>query len=183
MTLRKFAFMVGTTVGLGILVGALHALTKIFADIGLFIGMQVGGFVSATALMGFWAYLTLNFIVKGFLPERFWRWVQMLMVAIVYFDLIYLRYLTQGQGTGAIWPYVGFASWPLAIALAVAWVKAKVSGKNAFVPALFFLYVFTIIEWYVALKSGQPGLTIVIGTILLACNSYLILLLGRILRS
>lgn len=182
MTLRKFAFMVLTTVGIGILVGAVHALTDLFADIRLFFGIEVGGFVSATALMGFWAYLTLNFIVNGVIPPALWRWMQVLLVIVAYVDMIYLRYLTEGQGQGAIWPYVGFASWPLLIALAVAYVKARESGKNAFIPAVFFLYVFTAIEWYVALKSGYTGLSVVIGSILLVCNSYLILLLGRLLR-
>ncbi|MFC4765912.1 KinB-signaling pathway activation protein [Effusibacillus consociatus] len=186
MTLKRFGFMVLTTVAVGMLVGVLHSLTDIFANIRLFFGFEVGGFVSATALMGFWAYLTLNFIVKGFLPQRLWHWVQAFLILVVYVDMIYLRYITAGQGTGSVWPYVGFATWPLVIALIVAYVKSKVSGKKAFIPAVFFLYVFTTIEWYVALKfgsaTGETGLTIMIGTILLACNSYLILLLGRIIR-
>lgn len=182
MTLRKFGFMVITTVAVGILIGVLHAVTDLFADIRLFFGVEVGGFVSATALMGFWAYLTLNFIVRGVLPQRVWEWVQGLIVVVVYVDMIYIRYMTEGQGTGSIWPYVWFATWPLLVSLVVAYVKALDSGMRAYVPAVFFLYVFTAIEWYVALKSGFAGLTVIIGTILLACNSYLILLLGRILR-
>lgn len=185
MNLKRFGFMVITTVAVGIITGILHSLTDIFVNIRLFFGVEVGGFVSATALMGFWAYLTLNFMVKGFLPQRFWQWVQGLLIVIVYVDMIYLRYVTQGQGTVSIWPYVGFATWPLVIALLVAYFKAKQSGGKAFIPAVFFLYVFTAIEWYVALKigsqTGASGLAIMIGTILLACNSYLILLLGKIL--
>lgn len=181
MTLRKFAFMVFTTIGVGMLVGILHSVTKIFTNIGLFYGIQVGGFVSTTALMGFWAYLTLNFLVRGLIPPRLWQWIQLVVAAIVFVDMIYLRYIREGQ-TGSIWPYVGYASWPLTISLIISYIKAKVSGKNAFIPAVFFLYVFTIVEWYVALKFDEPGLTTAVGTILLACNSYLILLLGRLLR-
>ncbi|BCJ87297.1 KinB-signaling pathway activation protein [Effusibacillus dendaii] len=182
MNLKKFSFMVVTTVLVGILTGMLNAVTGLFANLELFFGFQAGGFVSATALMGFWAYLTLNFIVRGFLPVRFWRWLQVLVIVVVYIDFVYIRYITEGQNTGSIWPYVWFATWPLLVSIIAAYFKVKQSGKDSFVPALFFMYVFTIVEWFVALKSGLTGLTIMIGTILLACNTYLLLILGPLLR-
>lgn len=192
MNLRRFVFMVATTVMIGILIGTLNAVTKIFTDVGLFFGMQMGGFVSATALMGFWAYLTLNFLVRGMIPQQLWKWIQLVIIAVVYIDFIYLRYMFEGQGTQSVWPYIWFATWPLLIALAMSYLKAKDSGRTAFVPAFFFLYVFTVVEWYVALRMGvdlkrkgmlqQEGLITVIGTILIGCNSYLILILGRLLR-
>lgn len=182
MTLRKFAFMVFTTIGIGMGVGLIHSISKLFTDMGVFFGLQVGGFVSTTALMGFWAYLTLNFLVRGLIPPRLWQSIQLLLIAVIFVDMIYLRYINEGQ-TGSIWPFVGYASWPLAIALIVAYAKAKLSGASAFVPAIFFLYVFTVVEWYVALKFDIAGLTTVVGTILLAANSYLILILGRLLRT
>lgn len=181
MNLRKLFFLIISTIGVGIIVGIFHSITRMFAEIGLVWGAGTGGFVATTALMGFWAYLTLNYMVEGLLPQTLWRWIQGLVVLVVYVDFIYLRYSWGGQ-TGSIWPYVGFATWPLVIAMLVAFWKVKLSGKTAFFPAVFFLYVFTIIEWSIALKFNQSGVSTVLGSILLACNSYLILILGRLLR-
>lgn len=181
MNLRKFWFLFLTTAGVGIGLGALAAVSQLF-HIGLQVGMITGGFLSATAMMGFWAYLTLNFTMRNFVSFGMWLVIQVLLIGLVYFDMVYFRYLEFGKGEGSIWPYIGFASWPLAVALVVAAVKSLISGWRSFIPAVFFLYGMTAVEWFVALKSGAMLQTTLIGLILLGCNIYLLLQYTRLLK-
>jgi KinB signaling pathway activation protein len=182
MTLKRYGLLLLSTVAVGISIGILNAITGIFGNIRLFFGVEVGGFVAATSLMGFWAYLMLNFTVRNFLPWRYWIWVQILLVGLVFYDMVYFRYLQFSGGRGSLLPYVVFATIPLLWAILVAFMKTRVSGTRSFVPTVFFMYCFTILEWFVALKSGIPSVTHIIGTILMGCNAYVILLLGKMVK-
>ncbi|MDI3328199.1 MAG: KinB-signaling pathway activation protein [Alicyclobacillaceae bacterium] len=176
MNLQKLLFLIGTTVVLGVGAGGAAAL---WTGIDLLHGAIAGGFASATSLMGLWAYLTLNFLVRGFLPPAFWNAVQLLIVAVVAADLVYVRYVV-AQGAGGWWPYVRFVLLPLGWAVAAAVLRAWLSGIRAFIPALFFMFVFTVIEWFPALRAGVGVPSLQLGLILLSCNTYLLLILRRL---
>lgn len=182
MNLKRFSILVGSVVLTGIAVGVLLVASGLFAMLPLVYGAIAGGFVSATALMGFWAYLTLNFIVRGMIPWRLWVWIQMLLIGWVFVDLGYLRFLNEAGQAGGLPVYFLYALWPLAWAVLVGYLKARQSGQASFVPAVFFMYVFTVIEWYVALKSDFTHLVTIIGIVLLACNTTIILLYAKLLQ-
>ncbi|MBX6394224.1 MAG: KinB-signaling pathway activation protein [Alicyclobacillaceae bacterium] len=176
MNLQKLLFLIGTTVALGVVAGSVAAVGT---GIDVLHGAIAGGFVSATSLMGFWAYLTLNFIVRGFLPVAFWNAVQLFLVAVVAVDMVCARYLA-ADGAGGWWPYVRFTLFPFGWALLAALLRTTLSGIRAFVPSLFFMFVFTVIEWFPALKAGAGMPTVQMGTILLVCNTYLLFVLRRL---
>ena len=71
--------------------------------IGALLWMIFLGFtMSVVAQMGFFAYLTVHqFGVNIFKTLTLWNWVQLLIIAVVLFDLIFFRFqLTSGE-TGA----------------------------------------------------------------------------------
>jgi len=176
VNLQRLLFLIGTTVILGVLVGTTAAFLTAIDPLH---GAIVGGFISATSLMGLWAYLTLNYLIQGFLPRTFWNAVQLFLVALVAVDLVYVRYLT-AEGAGGWTPYVIYAFFPLAWALVAAGFRAAISGIRAFIPGLFYLFVFTVVEWFPALKAGTGMPTLQIGIILLVCNTYLLFVLRRL---
>lgn len=181
MNLKKFGTLFFSTALVGILLGLLMALTKQF-NVSIMFGVITGGFLSATAMMGFWGYLMLNFAMRSFISFRLWVIFQALLIALVYFDLVYFRFMFTSEGQGSIWPYVGYATWPLVLSAVFAYVKARLSGMRSFIPALFFLFVFTALEWFIALKSGAVLQMTVIGLILLGCNAYILMMYTRLLN-
>ncbi|UOF91929.1 KinB-signaling pathway activation protein [Fodinisporobacter ferrooxydans] len=179
MNVKRLFLLILGAVSCGMLLGVVLASSGLFAHISTINGLITGGFVSATSLMGFWAYLTLNFIMRGF---RFWHALQVIVLAIVCIDVVVLRHDLQGA-MDSYAPYLWFAVWPLLIAGIAAGIKAKLAGARAFLPALFFMYVFTIVEWIPGLQlSGQLGMQTMVGIILLGCNSFLLLILGKIIK-
>jgi KinB signaling pathway activation protein len=181
MTFRRFLILVLSTVAIGLVCGYVTTLTGLLGQVRPFRGLITGGFVSATSLMGFWAYLTLNFIMRGFITFRAWLIIQVVLIVVVFVDMVVLRHDISGpnDGYGA---YLLFAAWPLAISAIVAWIKSKLSGWKSFIPALFYLYVFTVIEWIPGLNiSNELNMQIQMGFVLLACNTFLLLILGKII--
>lgn len=182
MTLNRFWVLLFSTLVLGIVTGFVNALFGWFGSLSPYFGLELGGFVSATAMMGFWGYLMLNFTAHSFLHPRLWSWVQLVFLILVFFDTVYLRRISFGGGNAAWAPYIGYAVVPLIWAILIAMIKVKITNSRAFIPTLFFMYVFSILEWYVALKANLPGITEAVGFVLLVCNAWLILILGKILE-
>ncbi len=186
MNQRIFWHLVGRIIAIGVVAGLLLALLGWPAKLVWYRGVIVGGFVSvAIGLMGFWAYLMLNFLVRSFLPLRVWIWFQGMLVVVAVLDVAYyFPQLISSLPTGLTLPpgnYLPFILAPLVLGAVVAFFKARLSGKNAFVPALFFMYVFTGVEWVPALINAKEwGPAGLIWVILFLCNTYLILVLGRI---
>lgn len=182
MTLKRLFLLVIGTVCIGLALGYITALTGLLGEVRPFRGFITGGFVSATSLMGFWAYLTLNFIMRGFVSFRVWSITQVVLLIIVYIDMIILRHDLHGP----LEPYTSyflFATVPLAAAACVAFVKAKVSGNRSFIPAVFYLYVVTVIEWIPGLKiSPELHLQIQMGIVLFGCNTFLLLILNKAVK-
>lgn len=181
MNLRKFWNLYVSTLIVGLIVGLITSLIPLF-QIPILHGIIAGGFVSATAMMGFWGYLTLNFTMRNFISFRIWVIIQVILVGLVFYDMVYFRYMWSTNGVGSMWPYFWYAFWPFVVALVVAYVKSRISGYRTFIPTVFFMYVFTILEWFVALKSGQTVQMTEIGIILLVCNAWLLLYYTRLLK-
>jgi KinB signaling pathway activation protein len=183
MRLDRFLFLLLSTVVLGAIVGILTSVSGLFIHVYWYTGMIEGGFLATTSLMGFWAYLTLNFIARITLPRRVWRWMQMLILALVLYDMFYVRYHVEHlRHTDVSYtPYLIQAAWPLGVAFIGAFAKRKLSGKGSFLPSLFFLYVFTVVDWLLVIWYKNGAIVNQTGIIMMACNVYLLLIYGKLL--
>lgn len=155
-----------------------------FDFISAFIWMIFLGFtMSVVAQMGFFAYLTVHqFGVNMFKSLTLWNWVQLLIIAVVLFDLVFFRFkLTEGD-TGRTLLYITLLFSLLAVSIVTAYFKAKWTKKHALISALFFMIVITTLEWLPALmvRSGNidSWVTILLFP-LLAVNAYQLLMLPK----
>lgn len=140
----------------------------------------VGLIFSLISQMGFFAYLTVHRFGLGiFKTVKLWNAVQVVLILFVLFDVVYFRYkaFADGQGVG---PYLIDAIMLLVIGLVVAYVKAKQTNKDAFIPALFFMIVVTVIEWVPVLIVNEESWLYLMVTPLLICNAYQLLILPKL---
>jgi KinB signaling pathway activation protein len=146
------------------------------------IWLIVMGFLfSVISQMGFFAYLTVHRFGLGiFKSVKLWNAVQLVLVAFVLFDLVYLRYETFAKSGETILPYIGLAVTLLLISLIVAWFKSKQTNRDAFIPALFFMIVVTVIEWVPVLRVNEKSWVLLMMIALLACNAYQLLILHKL---
>nr|WP_285851985.1 KinB-signaling pathway activation protein [Sporosarcina luteola] len=143
----------------------------------------LGFTMSVVAQMGFFAYLTVHqFGVNLFKTLTLWNWVQLLIIAVVIFDLVFFRFkLTAGE-TGRTILYLTLLFSLLAVSIVTAYFKAKLTKKHTLISALFFMIVITTLEWLPALmvRSGNidSWVTILLFP-LLAVNAYQLLMLPK----
>ncbi|GEL78785.1 KinB-signaling pathway activation protein [Tenuibacillus multivorans] len=133
---------------------------------------------SVISQAGFFAYLTINQFGRGFFGF-FWKHVQILLILVVLFDLVYLRY-TNTADEGSLMSYIIVTALLLIISYAVAKIKVKETHPRAFLPALFFMIVVTTVEWIPVLRVGETEWIMLMIVPLLACNTYQLLTLHRI---
>ncbi|MCL6592488.1 MAG: KinB-signaling pathway activation protein [Alicyclobacillus sp.] len=189
MRLKRFLFLLASTVGLGAVVGVFTTLTGVWLHVPWFAGLVSGAFFATTSLMGFWAYLTLNFVARMTLPRRVWRWTQALCLLLALIDMLYWRFhlSTAMHGDRAAYlPYFWQGMLPFAAACLGAYAKKRQSGRDSFLPALFFLYVFTMLDslpfvWLQYGWSQSQPLVYQTLAVMMACNLYLVLIYGRLL--
>ncbi|WP_213421410.1 KinB-signaling pathway activation protein [Bhargavaea massiliensis] len=153
--------------------------------IAAFLWMVFLGFtMSVVAQMGFFAYLTVHqFGVNIFRSLTLWNWVQMLIIAVVLFDLVFFRFdITQGDGSRTAL-YMMLLFFLIVVPALTAWLKVKMTGKkHVLISSLFFMIVITTLEWLPALmvRSGNidQWVTILLFP-LLAVNMYQLLMLPK----
>lgn len=152
--------------------------------IGAFLWMIFLGFtMSVVAQMGFFAYLTVHqFGVNLFRSLTLWNWVQLLIIAVVIFDLVFFRFKLTAGDTGRTMLYLTLLFSLLAVSIVTAYFKAKWTKKHTLISALFFMIVITTLEWLPALmvRSGNidSWVTILLFP-LLAVNAYQLLMLPK----
>jgi KinB signaling pathway activation protein len=190
LSLRKWMKLFGAT----ILIGGLAALVlgicmqlsdpefrNIEADGWLYnmFKMTMLGFTfGAFAHMGFFAYLTLNYIARSiFKRPQMWVAFQGFIAAFVLAEIAYWTYDTH-------FPDAVFWAVPLVIlaaSLLVAWRKVQETKSGAWVPTVFFLVAVTVLEAIPAFRTGSlPSLVLQLVPLFI-CNSYQIMRLHRIL--
>ncbi len=149
-----------------------------------FVWMVFLGFtMSVVAQMGFFAYLTVHqFGVNMFKTLTLWNWVQLLIIAIVLFDLIFFRFRLTSEDTERSLLYLALLVTLVVVAGVTAYLKAQWTKKHTLISALFFMIVITTLEWLPALmvRSGNidSWVTILLFP-LLAVNAYQILALPK----
>lgn len=136
---------------------------------------------SVISQMGFFAYLTVHRFGLGiFKSATLWNWVQIILIAFVLFDLVYLRYNAFAEADETILNYLWPAFFVLLVGIIVATIKMKETNKGAFIPALFFMIVVTTIEWVPVLRVNDQIWLYLMLLPLLACNAYQILILHKL---
>jgi KinB signaling pathway activation protein len=117
-----------------------------------------------------------------FKSHRLWNGVQLVLIAVVLFDLFYLRYTSFHKEGDSIVNYILIPLAILVYGLIIAYLKVKQTSNVAFIPTLFFITVVTILEWVPVLKENN-ALSLWMGFVpLMLCNTYQILMLHRLLH-
>ena len=138
------------------------------------------GFIfSLVSQVAFFAYLTVHRFGLGIF-RSFWSSVQVVLIVFALFDLVYFRYKAFAQSGDSIIPYVMPAIMLLVIGLIVGYFKVKQTNKAAFVPAVFFMTVVTIIEWVPVLRQNDENWTYLMIFPLIACNIYQLFILHKL---
>lgn len=144
-----------------------------------FLGMTM----SVLSQMGFFAYLTIHqFGVNIFRTLTLWNWVQLLIIAVVIFDLIKFRFMPLANSKEQLLLYLGLLAVLLTSGVVVAYFKAKWTKKHAFISALFFMVVITTLEWLPVLMVDEKDVDRYVTLLLfplLAVNAYQLLKLPK----
>lgn len=193
MTLRKWFYLFWTTLLIGavtaVIAGLVLQLTDQQVELGgkqigfSMITMILGGAtISVLSQMGFFAYLIVRYIVGGIIRKWAWDIVQVIIIVIVLFDLIYLRYVSSGQQMS--WGiYMILPLSLIIVSIGVAWWKVKMTNRSAVIPTLFFMIAVTAIEAIPSLRLDNAASTIFMMVPLYLCNAWQILILSRVLNT
>ena len=145
--------------------------------------LGVGFIFSVISQMGFFAYLTVHrFGIGIFRSASLWNAVQVFLVAFVLFDFVYLRSTFVEEGNASTTHNILIATVIFLAGAIVAYIKSKETNKQAFIPALFFMIVVTIIEWIPALRVNDRDWLYLMAVPLFICNAYQLLTLHRLIR-
>ncbi|MCQ6276391.1 KinB-signaling pathway activation protein [Bacillus sp. V3B] len=141
----------------------------------------VGLIFSLVSQVSFFAYLTVHRFGLGiFKSVSLWNGVQVVLIAFALYDLVYFRhraFAMEGEGT---LPYIVPAILILIVGVVIAYFKAKQTNKSAFIPALFFMTVVTVIDWVPVLRLNDVSWIYLMIFPLLICNAYQILILHKL---
>ncbi|SDJ08065.1 KinB-signaling pathway activation protein [Natribacillus halophilus] len=194
MNTKKVVFLFFSTMFLGAMGGAIIGALlydPLFAEggfwnfiFGVLWLLGIGAAVSATAQMGYFAYLLLNRLALSlFKTKKLWNRVQIFLIAFVFFDLFYFRYLAYATGDETMGGYLITPTLLLIYAALVAYFKQRETHRGAFIPAFFFMYVITTIEWLPALLVTEINDSVwlwIYLTPLLVANTYQLMAHHRI---
>ncbi|MFC3885333.1 KinB-signaling pathway activation protein [Bacillus songklensis] len=141
----------------------------------------VGLIFSIISQMGFFAYLTVHRFGLGiFRSVSLWNAVQVVLILFVLFDIVYFRYRFFAEPGASVIPYISIAVGILLVGALVAYAKKQQTNNEAFIPALFFMIVVTIIEWMPALQINDQNWLYLMLVPLLVCNAYQLLILPKL---
>lgn len=144
----------------------------------------VGCIFSLISQMGFFSYLTVHRFGLGiFKSSSLWNSVQVVLILFVLFDLVYFRYTFFAEAGESTINYLFLALTLLVVGIAFSYVKMKQTNRTAFIPALFFLTVVTIVEWFPALRTNEESWLYLMLIPLIICNIYQLLMLPKFLDS
>ncbi|REK58359.1 MAG: KinB signaling pathway activation protein [Thermobacillus sp.] len=195
MTLRKWFFLFWSCMAFGGAVAVVAGLIMQWTDPSFgFLGIEASGFnagmmllsgvmIGAFSQMGFFAYLTLNYIALSIFRKGYlWNTLQAYTTVFMLFLFGYILYEQRAQlGNVLFWllPVLLFAgSW------AVGVIKVKKTNRLAFIPTLFLMVAVTVIEAWPSLNTeGGASAVIFMMLPLFACNAYQILMLHRLVKT
>jgi KinB signaling pathway activation protein len=145
--------------------------------------LGIGFIFSVISQMGFFAYLTIHRFGLGmFRSASLWNSVQILLVVFVLFDFVYLRSAIFTDSKASVTNIIVMALVLFLVGALIAYIKSKETTKQAFIPALFFMIVVTVIEWVPALRVNNQDWLYLMIVPLLVCNAYQMLILHRLVK-
>lgn len=134
--------------------------------------------VSVYSQLGFFAYLIVNYMGRGTFSIKTWNYIQLALTILALLELMFFRIFMDNGKTGLPDMLLGVII--LATAIVTAYFKVRATNSNALIPTLFFMIAFTIVETIGVLNIGEHTATAFTVIPLLACNTYQILMLHRI---
>lgn len=189
MTIRNWVIMFWSTLLIGAATAVGVGLILALTDGELFqwnvmefgynvLSMILAGFMfSILSQMFFFAYMTLNYIARDmFRRPSTWKLVQIFFIITVPFE-IYM-FLWKDSTVKFV---LGIGTM-LLIAVGIAYWKVKMTNANAFIPSLFFMFVFTLVETAIAIQVSNDEATLLMASALLACNAWQLLRLHKVLK-
>ncbi|MGK0554111.1 KinB-signaling pathway activation protein [Macrococcus capreoli] len=140
--------------------------------------MGYGLLIASISQLAFFAYLFIHQMGQGIFKSG-WNAIQVVIILFAIIDLVYFRYLRFGQRDGDILKFIWIPIVIVIFGSAVAIYKNKLTGKNVFIPALFFMVVMTTVELIPFLKvQDMMWLYCTIFSLLL-CNAFQLLSLPK----
>jgi len=193
MTLKKWFYLSWTSFAFGIAATLILGLIMFFTnpnyqnpelgEIGFnFISLAIAGATtSVLSQMGFFGYLILKWIaISVFRSKVIWDYLQFILSIVAVGDLLYLRYVNYGVGSG-IGNYIVLPAFILVAALAVSFYKMKLTNRNAFVPTFFVMTAVTILEAVPVFRENNIDSLIVVLIPLMICNAWQLLILHKVI--
>lgn len=191
MTLRKWMYLFGTTMLIGILFGTLTALILQALDQQFYLtgfkeyGYNIFWFMVGGALLGafshmfFFAYLIVRFIAIGVLKsKRLWDYIQIFFIVMTPVELYF--FVLEKENVSA-WNYALIPVIVIVLSIIIGFWKAKLTNWNAFIPTVFFISVATLFIATTGMKQNNAASTLIMVIPLFACNSWQILKLHTLL--
>lgn len=192
MNLKKlfFLFWSGMAVGAVVCIIAGAIMSWVDPEFG-FLGFKAIGFnalmmglvgllIGAFSQMGFFAYLTLNYIALSVFGKKYlWNTLQGYTTIFAAAGFGYLLYEAKLNN----WFFWVLPLAVLLLSAVVSHYKVKQTNKSAFVPTMFLMFVITFIEAWPAL-SGETNVSAIIFMMipLFACNAYQIMMMHRLVN-
>lgn len=192
MNLRKWFFLFWSTMAVGGLVCVLCGSVMLLTDQEFgFLGIEATGFnalmmgisglmIGAFSQMGFFAYLTLNYIALSVFRKKYlWNALQAYTTAFAVFALGYVLYEDRTND----WFFWVLPLVVLLASLFASWLKVKQTNGSAFIPTMFLMFVVTFIEAWPALQ-GETNVAAVVFMMfpLFVCNAYQNMMMHRLLK-
>lgn len=144
----------------------------------------IGLIFSLVSQVSFFAYLTVHRFGLGiFKSVPLWNGIQLVLILFALFDLVYFRYNSFAKDGEGLIPYLWPAILLLLVGIVVAYFKARQTNKSAYIPALFFMTVVTIIDWVPVLRINDANWVYLMIFPLLICNAYQLIILHQLNES
>ncbi|WP_414054328.1 KinB-signaling pathway activation protein [Macrococcus equi] len=192
MTLKNLGKFYGITLLIGLICTVLVSLVfgydkltvylvkgemgEFFAALIWFMGY--GLLIASISQLAFFAYLFIHQMGQSIFKSG-WNAIQVVIILFAIIDLVYFRYLRFGKQDGDILKFIWIPILIVIFGIAVALYKNKLTGKNVFIPAMFFMVVMTTVELIPFLKvKDMMWLYCTIFSLLL-CNAFQLLSLPK----
>lgn len=191
MNLKNWLYLFGTSlfigmiaaVGTGIYFQAADPELRLNDVSVLAFNAGAGLMFSVLSQMGFFAYLTVNYIARAMFRRRIiWETFQWVLIVVVFIDMIVLRHMGFRENPAGLIAYSVLPVVLVLVSLAVAWWKVQMTNKTAFTPTVFFMFVATSLESVPALRENNAEATLFMIVPLLCCNAWQILNLHRLVQ-
>lgn len=196
LNLKRWLFLFWTTLVIGAISSVIIGMILQGTDQNFgFLGVEEVGFNLTTMIlgglmfsvlsqMGFFSYLTLNYIAMSIIRKKsLWITIQLGLIIITLFELGYIRFISYAEEGQS---FVSFYYLPIAlliVGIVIAFWKMRMTNSTAFVPTLLLMTVATTLEAVPGLQQNNMATTLFMTVPLLICNAWQILMLHRILKA